>query len=290
MVCQVDRLSRTFPASIRSVLEDLPESLDKTYERTLLGIDKEKREYAQRLFKCLLVSIRPLRIEELAETFAVRFDAATPPSFNEDFRPPDAEEAILSACSSLIAIVDREDGRIVQFSHFSVKEFLTSERLKTAEERLSYYHITPEPAHTILAYITLSVLLRLDDKIDRNSIAHFHLAPYAARYWVDHAKFKDVSSRIQGAMERLFDPTKPHFAAWIWLYDIDRHWMESMSSIHPTRPEAGPLYYASVRIRSFGEAPSCRSFPRRQWPRRFAHDSLTCCLGQGTFRSGIAAP
>src|SRR6266849_7518519 len=89
LVCQVDRLRRTFPASIRSVLKDLPESLDKTYEQTLLGIDKEKREYAQRLFNCLLVSIRPLRIEELAEIFAVRFDLTAAPSFNEDFRPPD---------------------------------------------------------------------------------------------------------------------------------------------------------------------------------------------------------
>ena len=47
-------------------------------------------------------------------------------------------------------------------------------------------------------------------------------------------------------MERLFDPEKPHFAAWVWLYDIDRHWIEPMSEMHPTRPEAAPLYYASV--------------------------------------------
>src|SRR6266852_6414721 len=147
VVCQVDRLRRTFPASIRSVLKDLPESLDKTYERTLLGIDKEKREYAQRLFKCLSESIRPLRVEELGDIFAVQCDG-TAPSFNENLRPPDAEEAVMSACSSLISIVNREGHQIVQFSHFSVKEYLTSERLAAAEERLSYYHILPEPAHT----------------------------------------------------------------------------------------------------------------------------------------------
>jgi hypothetical protein len=53
---------------------------------------------------------------------------------------------------------------------------LTSERLAAAEERLSYYHTLPEPAHTILAHISLSVLLHLDDEIDRDSIAHFPLA------------------------------------------------------------------------------------------------------------------
>ena len=225
MVCQVDRLRRCFPASIRSVLKDLPESLDETYEQTLLRIDKEKREYARHLFKCLSVSIRPLRVEELAEIFAVDFDTKATPSFDEDMRPPDAEEAVLSACSSLIAIVDREGRQVVQFSHFSVREFLESERLATADKRLSYYHILPEHAHTVLAHAGLSVILHLDDKIDRNTIGRFPLAPYTARHWVDHAQYNNVSSHIQEVLQHLFNPANPHFAAWVWLYDIDRHWI-----------------------------------------------------------------
>src|SRR6266404_3007385 len=246
VVCQFDRLRRNFPSSIRRILADLPESLDETYEQTLLGIDKEKRIYAQRLFCCLSVSIRPLRVEELAEILAVESDSTAVPSFNEDLRPPDAEEALLSACSSLIAIVDREGGQIVQFSHFSVKEYLTSDRLETAGEHLSFYHILPESAHTLLAHVGLGVLLRLDDKIDKDAINQFPLAPYAARHWMDHAKFRNVSSQVEDVMERLFNSAKPHFAAWIWLYDIDRYWMDPMSEIRPTQPEAVPLYYASL--------------------------------------------
>src|ERR1700677_2468497 len=83
-VCQVDRLCRTLPASIRKILNDLPKTLDETYSRTLLGIDEEKREYAQRLFRCLMVSIRPLRVEELAEVLAIHFDEAATPRFNAD--------------------------------------------------------------------------------------------------------------------------------------------------------------------------------------------------------------
>ena len=229
------------------MLQDLPESLDKTYEQTLLCIDKEKREYAQRLLRCLTVSIRPLRVEELAEIFAVQFGAPATPIFNPDWRPENAEEAVMSACSSLIAVVDREGHQIVQFSHFSVKEFLTSERLAMAEECLSYYHILAEPAHTVLAHASLSVLLKLDEKVDRDTIiSHFPLAPYAARHWVDHAHFRNVSSHIQEVMERLFDPTKPHFSAWVWLHNVDRYWIEPMSTTHPTVPEAVPLYYASL--------------------------------------------
>ena len=98
-MCQIDSLRRTFPESIWSVLNDLPKTLDETYGRTLLGIDEEKREYAQRLFRCLTVSIRPLRVEELAEILAVRFDRAELPTFNTAWRPENAEEAVISACS-----------------------------------------------------------------------------------------------------------------------------------------------------------------------------------------------
>ena len=103
------------------MLKDLPKTLDETYRRTLLGIDEEKREYAQRLFRCLMVSIRPLHVDELADIVAVRFDDAEVPTFNTAWRPANAEEAVISACSSLIAIVDREGSQVVQFSHFSVR-------------------------------------------------------------------------------------------------------------------------------------------------------------------------
>src|SRR5712671_3460934 len=106
VVCQIDRLRRSFPASIRSVLDDLPKTLDETYGQTLLGIDEEKRGYAQRLLRCLTVSIRPLRVKELAEIFAFHFDNAEHPTFNADSRPEDAEEAVLSSCPSLIAIIN----------------------------------------------------------------------------------------------------------------------------------------------------------------------------------------
>jgi predicted lipid-binding transport protein (Tim44 family) len=90
------------------VLDELPRTLGKTYAHTLLGIDEEKREYAQRLFRCLTASIRPLRVEELAEIFAVRFVKAELSTFNAAWRPENAEEAAVSACSSLISIVDRK--------------------------------------------------------------------------------------------------------------------------------------------------------------------------------------
>ena len=235
----------TLPVDIRSSLNDIPKTLDETYERALLAINAEMRQYAQRLFQCLAVSVRPLRVEELAEILAVRFNAGALPKFSPDWRLGDAEEAVLSVCSNLVSVVNAVDGsQVVQFSHFSVKEFLTSDRLASAGEGISGYYIILQSAHTVLAQACLGVLLQLDDHIDKDCIKDFPLSGYAAQHWVDHGQFEGVSSMIQVAMEHLFNPDKPHFSIWVWLYDMGDPWRGEMPTKQPARPEAAPLYYA----------------------------------------------
>src|ERR1700679_255387 len=246
IVCQLEALRRCFPSAIHLALDKLPMSLDETYDRILLGISRERQEYAQRLFQCLAESIRPLRAEELAEILAIRFNPGVLPHYNMDWRAPNPEEAVLSACSSLITVVDVGTSRVVQFSHFSVKEYLSSERLAKAGNHLSQYHIHPHSAHTILAQSSLSVLLAIDDQVDKERMKNFPFASYAARYWVDHAQFDGVCSRIEVAMEQLFDKAKPHFSTWVWIYDIDHKFREIMYEARPTPPDAVPLYYATL--------------------------------------------
>ena len=243
MHCQVETLRRCFPPSIRRALDELPNTLDETYKRTLLGIDKEKRDYAYRIFQCLAVSIRPLRVEELAEIFAIQPTGESTPRFDPSWRPENPEEFVLSACSALVTVVNVNGDRLVQFSHFSVREYLTSNRIADSEH-LSQFHILRQPAHTLLARVCLSVLLQLDDRINKAKIQNFPMALYAAQHWVDHAQFEDVSSDIQDGMERLFDKDKPHFAAWIWIYDMDGFY--HMSTARPEQPDAVPLYYAAL--------------------------------------------
>jgi hypothetical protein len=119
-------------------------------------------------------------VKELAEVLALNFDAEGIPKLNSNWRWEDQEEAVMLACSSLVTIVKDGDSRIVQFSHFSVKEFLTADRLAEPIRDVSRYHIELEAAHTILAQACLGVLLRLDDHVDRDNIEDFPLALYAA--------------------------------------------------------------------------------------------------------------
>ena len=245
--CQLDALQHCIPPNLRQYLNELPETLDETYDRILKGINKAQKDNAHRLLQCLTVATRPLRVEELAELLAFDFHVSTEreiPTLKEDWRWDDEEEAVLSTCSSLITIIPRGDSRVVQFSHFSVKEYLTSSRLAQSQQgEVSRFHIDLEPAHTIMAQACLATLLRLDEHAGNSDAKVSPLSKYAAQHWVDHAQFGKVSSRVRGGMNDLFDSSKPHFAAWLQVHDIDEDWY----AFSPQRRDGvgSPLYYAS---------------------------------------------
>ena len=249
MFCQLDALRQCLPSSVRRTLTEIPESLDETYERIVMDIKKGNRADAYRMLQYLTVAIRPLSIAELAELLAFEFDATKGeiPKLNADWRWGDHEEALeqaaLSTCSSLITIVPSYDSPVVQFSHFSVKEFLMSDRLATSTKDISRYHIIREDANTLIASACLGALLR--DPIDDNGAATTPLARYAAMHWVTHAQVGDVALRIFDGMESLFDPDKPYFSAWVNLYDVDRRrWSDDPQM--KIQPRAAPLYYAAL--------------------------------------------
>jgi hypothetical protein len=221
-----------------------------TYERILKEIKKPNKRLAQRVLQCLVIAVRPLRVEELAEVLAVDFDDAEGvPRLKSEWRWEEQELALLSACSSLIAIVEAGDSRVVQFSHFSVKEFLTSSRLATASGEVSYFHIDLEPAHAILGQACLGVLLQTQDDVEGHTTEDHPLAEYAAKLWTTHARFGEVSSRLHKGMEHLFDADKPHFKVWLTLYDIDTRPNDGAGFFWFAprhKSPAAPLYYAAL--------------------------------------------
>src|SRR6266852_727180 len=248
--CQLDNLRRCMPSSIRKALNELPITLDDTYERILQGIPKQQFQHARRLFQCIVAAIRPLRVEELAEIFAIEFGSNEVTNFVEGWRPENPEEAVLSACSSLIAIIDDQGSKIVQFSHFSVKEYMTSDRLQTSD--IGYvcdYYIPLEPAHTGLARACVAVLIQLDEKVDRERVATFPLAEYASKRWLDHAKFENVQSQIQDDLKHLLNPKRPHLRACIWMHNVEVRytysWEDHSAAKQPPPLKATPLYYAA---------------------------------------------
>jgi hypothetical protein len=124
--------------AVENVLKTLPAGLDETYNRVLLSIDLQDRGQACCALMWLAFSRRPLTIDELAEASIIDIEAT--PHFNEARRyitPSD----LISLFPGLLVVGDTTlgNGKIIKtvaFSHFSVQEYLMSERIKQE-------HITP---------------------------------------------------------------------------------------------------------------------------------------------------
>ena len=219
--CQLETLRHCLPQNVPHILSQLPATLDETYARVLKEIGKTNGSYALRLLQCLTVAKRPLFVEELAEILALDFGAEEGlPELKEKWRWNDQQEAVLSTCSSLIVVIPKNysEGlrQVVQFSHFSVKEFLTSDRLEASSLDISHFYILPEPAHTVITKACLGILL-LSEDAEADIEERSPLFKYAAEYWVDHARFGKVWTRVEDGIRRLFEPAKPNLKSWLQL-------------------------------------------------------------------------
>ena len=218
--CQLEALRPCFPNNLRRMLDELPKSLDETYQRILKEINNANHKQAHQLLQCLAVALRPLQVEELAEVLALDVDAGGIPTFNAKWRWEDHEAAVLFACSSLVSVINDRDSRVVQFSHFSVKEFLTSDRLASMED-VSQFHISDEPSHLILAQACLGAYLSMHDRTSEDSVKDVALLPYSDKYFDQHARVGKVELRIEDALDCLFNLDEPHFEALIRRADAE---------------------------------------------------------------------
>ena len=251
MFCQPDSLRWCIRTEdIRKALDELPETLDETYDRTLERIHEKRWKYAHIFFQCVAVASRPFSVEELAQFLAFDFDAGSMPTFQADWREEDPAHTVKSICPSLLTVVQPEgySSPIVQFAHFSVQEYLMSARLSEAKDTISRFYVSTTSAHTVVAQACLGLLLHLDETVAEDSLEKFPLAEYVAKYWVGHARIEDVSPKMQNGMMRLFDPDKSHLFDWVLIYDLlydGPPGNRPERPEHPEKPRATILHYAA---------------------------------------------
>ncbi|KAI0292479.1 hypothetical protein B0F90DRAFT_1955709 [Multifurca ochricompacta] len=198
--CRLYQLRRCPPGGILRTLDEFPKIMEVEYERMLQGIHEKQWEASHRLFQYIAVAPRPLQVSELAEFLAWDIKQGELPEFKAGWRYEDPEHAVFSACSSFITMTDANECQVVKFSHLSMKEFLSSDRLATSKGGASRYYFSHEDAHTTVAQGCLATLFYLDEQVNKRSVTNFPLATYAAQYLVIHALFQDVESRIRGAL------------------------------------------------------------------------------------------
>src|SRR5579862_283601 len=247
VACQLDALENCLEyRTLQNALGSLPDTLDETYSRILHGIPSEYKQNAIRILQFLTYSERPLRIEEAVD--AITVDTEGSQYFDPRYRMPDPWE-ITRFCSSLVVLVStthdsygkNEEVVNLQLAHFSVKEYLTSERL----DRGVAHNFQEIAAKASIATVCLAYLLHLDHDIRIEEIKEtFPLAQYSARYWMDHAAMAEGrDGKLQGFIEKLFFHHRKSYRNCYIIYRPDspldnklvRRW------VNP----AAALYYAS---------------------------------------------
>ena len=246
--CSEDHLDR--------LLNSLPKSLDETYQRMLCNIDYELVKDARRILTLLCFAVRPLRVQELIDGVAVEIN--DPPGLNYKRRLENSSD-FHTICPGLIDIncrtsqateTDREDSTLtVQIEHFSVQEYLESERI--LHQKAAIFSLTSFTAHLEIAQICLVYLLEPGfsslQLVDRGFLERYPLAEFSARYWSQHYRnIAQPTTRLNEFVLRLFQ-NRDFFVNWTKLHDVDRPW--GWDSGHLNRKSddiAAPIYYASL--------------------------------------------
>jgi hypothetical protein len=130
-----------------------------------------------------------LAIKELAEIFIIDPDKDI--AFDENARLL-SPSAILKYFSGLIVIKKSSfGGDTVRLVHFSIKEYLTSNRIEG--KRTSAFSFTEADAHIYIARSCLAYIAHLNTTAERSTQTAtydlqwtYHLTDYAAKYWAIH--------------------------------------------------------------------------------------------------------
>lgn len=231
VACQLRELQKcTTPRAVRDVVASMPRSLDDTYERMLLNIPDIYARDAFRVFQWMVYSAHPLTVEEISEILA--FDPGRNSPLDAQRRLFDPKQ-LLSILSNLATLSNVPDWRVplsrsktievVTFSHYSVQEYLCSERIVTG--RVCQFSVTQKPAAYSIAKTCLLYMLQLDqaDSLTPETYEMYPLVRYAAQYWAKHARRYEQGEQGQGNLqpliEEVFDDSKPAFLNWQRIYD-----------------------------------------------------------------------
>ena len=135
-----------------------------------------------------------MRLAELGELIAVNLSGGL--WFDADIRFPDPRDLLDIFPGLLQANVRDSKNPIVRLAHFSVKEYLVSERIRTQESQKFW---SPEAqSHELIAATCLAYLLHFADR-DGSFLYHdkkYPLLNYACWNWTIHARNADSHQGI----------------------------------------------------------------------------------------------
>jgi len=219
--------------AIKAALRNLPSGLDDTYEQVLSDILQKtpaEAEIVRTILKWLFGSYYLLTPSELAEAVSIQPEDTF---LDIEMIATDPED-LVALCRSLVVIDRSHDPPLVSLTHFTVKEYLRSDRL--ANSSASFFHMTESQVHLDLAVICTQYLAFRDfaDTAPLATLATFDatallirryvLLHYAAEHWAKHIK---ASKLCKDDFERAIRPR----LQWFLQPDVDGHNYSSWQSV-----------------------------------------------------------
>ncbi|KAL2802448.1 hypothetical protein BJX63DRAFT_437864 [Aspergillus granulosus] len=246
VACQLDALVECYDYDdLQHALAHLPRTLDEKYSRILESVSAHEKHKlkAIKILQLLAFSERPLHINEVVDAIVV--DTRRRPHFDEKRRMPNPQE-VARYCKSLVVVSRNDmkstsseknyaDNLVLQLAHFSVKEYLNSDRVHPMFSE-AFQEAT---ARASIATICTAYLLHLDRDLPMQEIRKkFHFAEYCASYWLKHAGVRKGKGDEAHALIMELFTCKAALINWLQLYYGE----------HSEGPKEliSPLYYASL--------------------------------------------
>ncbi|KAI0440894.1 hypothetical protein F4803DRAFT_552616 [Xylaria telfairii] len=233
VACQIDFMCELpTDAARRNALKALPPTLFETYERMLHRVNQKSpsiQQIVQNSLQLIAFTDPPLTTREICEAISVSKDT-------DSLDPEDIidEAEILIVCSSFIRKSTSEDR--FEFAHFTVKEFLQSQRLLDSLS-LQKFAVSPMKATHFLTISALRFLQLQNFNIlphnimgsswsileyTQQRISKWPFYEYASIFWPIHSEHHwDKPDVLQLALDLFATPKSAFFTNWA--LEIGRH-------------------------------------------------------------------
>ena len=218
------------PQSIRLALKSLPESLSNAYEKMLMRIPTNSREWARKTLCWVLYALRPLSTSELETALAVDEGMDSMESV-EDNTSCDIEDDLNLTFGSLIKI----ERNTVHITHRSARDFF----LERKHDPGAWYALDANWGNqcigdSCIAYLKLcdlepgsetsfslpQVRRRGGKKQPQIDLERFPLLDYSVRSWPEHIRRLDVDVPLLSGILATFLQNDLHRQKWEQLYWI----------------------------------------------------------------------
>lgn len=222
----------------------------------LENIDSKHRGQVASSLKWLAFSLRPLRLDELAEIFILDPTHAVPFDENERlFKPEDVLKYLPGLVTT--APVRVHDFHTIWFdteaieiklAHFSIKEYFISQRIRQDQGPSAEFSINETNAHLHISESCLAYHLQISEKelATEKSLRRFALWEYAALYWANHLEQVAQGSWTPSVTNRtalVFTPRAQSLLNMIRTKDPDYGNIQNLEK--KIDKLASPLYYTA---------------------------------------------